>query len=508
VRAFHCKTVVAVVLALSLCWAEETIPSKIRIGLLDLETTGMDSSAAAAINGEAERLLSDMGFYKVYPRKQLDAAAGQIQQKIPTHCRDPRCVTEVGTGLGLDRMIYGTIDRMNTAFGVRLLLLDVPTKRIVEEVNLEGAPGVAASDLLKVAVTRLHGMEKPDEAKTKTYFGPPVHNEKEFYYSSAVCLGLGLLWALVNGSLTEFNLSTAFDTIPLSHISSSPLQLSFFGRPAALGDGYVAAADDAYGALFNPAGMSWLPRREMAVGYQYRFESMNNFVASYVNKATREIGFGECVLYSGDIDHKLDEVYFISSYSYKVNRELLFLKPFSIGVAVKLGTQTSPKSEDATASQKTFSGGVDLGFMTTITKKQNIRFGAVLRDALALRKVNNTTTGMRYLEYDPMILQLGGTYRPTGYTTFLICQGQIPLYADQAWHFSGGIEQEIFRVFKVRLGMKKEAYFDTPWLLTGGFGLDVNTESIWGKNVCLDAAYEYNTLGVFPVANLSFRIGF
>ena len=106
-----------------------------------------------------------------------------------------------------------------------------------------------------------------------------------------------------------------------------------------------------------------------------------------------------------------------------------------------------------------------------------------------------------------MLLQMGGTYR-AGYTTFLICQGQIPLYTDQSWHFSGGIEQEIFRVFKIRLGLKKEAYFDTPWLLTGGFGLDVNTESIWGKMVCLDGAYEYNTVGVFPVANLSFRIGF
>ncbi len=504
-RAFYLKTAAIGVLAFSLCFAEETAPSKIRIGLLDLETTGMDASAATAAGGELERLLSDMGFYKVYPQKQLDAASGQIKLKIPKHCRDPRCVTEVGGSLGLDRMMYGTLDRIHESFGVRLKLLDVPSKRIVEQVDIEGAPGVAANDLLKTAVTRLHGLKESEEPGMHTYFGPPVHNEKEFYYSSGICVGLGLLWALVNGSLAEFGLSKQFDTLTMSHISSSPLQLSFFGRPAALGDGYVAAADDAYGALFNPAGMSWLPRREMAVGYQYRFESMNNFMASYVNKATREIGFGECILYSGDIDHKLDEVYFISSYSYKFNRKILFLRPFSVGVAVKLGTVSSPKSDDATASQKTVSGGLDFGFMTEFA--DNIRFAAVLRDAPTIRKVDNTTSNLRYLENDPMLLQMGGTYR-VGYTTFLVCQGQIPLYEDQSWHFSGGIEQEIFRVLKIRLGCKKEAYFDTPWLITGGFGLDVNTESIWGKNVCLDGAYEYNTLDVFPVANLSFRIGF
>jgi hypothetical protein len=102
---------------------------------------------------------------------------------------------------------------------------------------------------------------------------------------------------------------------------------------------------------------------------------------------------------------------------------------------------------------------------------------------------------------------MGGTYQAS-YSTFLICQGQIPLYSDQLWAFSGGVEQEIFRVFKVRLGAKKQAYFDTPWQLTCGFGLDVNTESIAGKYIMVDGAYEYNTLDIFPVANVSFRIGF
>jgi hypothetical protein len=76
------------------------------------------------------------------------------------------------------------------------------------------------------------------------------------------------------------------------------------------------------------------------------------------------------------------------------------------------------------------------------------------------------------------------------------------------WKFAGGIEQEFFQVFLARLGLKKEVSFDTPWLITAGFGTKFNTESIVGKYFILDGAYEYNTLGMFPVANVSFRIGF
>ena len=131
----------------------------------------------------------------------------------------------------------------------------------------------------------------------------------------------------------------------MSGMVSSTLQVPFFGRPAGLADQYVAASDDAYGVLYNPAGMAWLAHQDMALGYQYRFNLINNFVASYVNKATREIGFGECVLYSGDYTHLQDELYFISSYAYKFNQHFLFFRPFSIGVSVKLGSMTSPKSD-------------------------------------------------------------------------------------------------------------------------------------------------------------------
>ena len=103
--------------------------------------------------------------------------------------------------------------------------------------------------------------------------------------------------------------------------------------------------------------------------------------------------------------HLQDELYFISSYAYKFNQHFLFFRPFSIGVSVKLGSITSPKSDDATASQKTFVAGLDVGLLTEFA--DNIRFGLVLKDLPTVEKVNNTTTGTNYLEYEPTVVADG-----------------------------------------------------------------------------------------------------
>jgi hypothetical protein len=42
---------------------------------------------------------------------------------------------------------------------------------------------------------------------------------------------------------------------------------------------------------------------------------------------------------------------------------------------------------------------------------------------------------------------------------------------------------------------------NTPWKITGGIGLNI-------KNISVDGSYEYNTLDVFDVVNVSVRYSF
>jgi len=505
VRTPFLKTITVCLIAFSFVYANDITTSTIRLGVLKLETSGISAKASAELDDTLCNIISSLGFYKVYSHKKMEARLVQIKHEIPTDCRPLQCAIEIGERLDLDQILFGRIDRNKKSTEVSFSLVDVKSKVVVNTFSMQDTNRVLIERLLRIAIMRMHGMEFPEIQKVPAMCEQEIHNEKIFYAASGLCVGIGLLWAALNGGLFDSHITEQFDTRSLSNISSSTLQIPFFGRPTALGDAYVAAASDAYGVIYNPAGMAWVTGPEVATGYQYSFSMLNNVVASYVNKATNEIGFGECLLYSGDMDHLQNELHFISAYSYKFNHPFLLPRPVSVGVSVKLSTITSPESENATASQKTFEGGLDFGIMTELN--DNIRLAGVLSDAPSIRKVNNTTTGSRYLEYDPMRLQIGGTFQP-GSSTFLICQSQIPLFQDQYWAFSGGIEQALFRFFKLRLGLEKQIYLESPWLFTGGFGVKVDTKFLAGKYLVVDASYQYSTVEMFPSANASFKIGF
>ena len=151
--------------------------------------------------------------------------------------------------------------------------------------------------------------------------------------------------------------------------------------------------------------------------------------------------------------------------------------------------------------------GLDLGLLWELSDQ--IRYGLLFRDVPVLNYWKNVMTDRRYMEPQASSLQMGGTFQ-AGYSTFLIAEGQIPLYKDQPWKMAGGLEHEFFNLFFLRAGLQREimALYETPWKITGGFGLKVNTEQLAGKCLSLDGSYEYNTLHVFDVINVSMRFGF
>ena len=107
---------------------------------------------------------------------------------------------------------------------------------------------------------------------------------------------------------------------------------------------------------------------------------------------------------------------------------------------------------------------------------------------------------LSYFQANAASLHMGGTFR-AGYKTFLIGEGEIPLTREQNWEMAGGVEQEVFRYFLLRAGLQKEIQttMESPWKITGGLGVNV-------KRFSLDGSYEYNTLRVFDVINVSLRI--
>ncbi len=501
VKSFAIALALIMTLTVQIMGDEKSAENKVRIGIINLECMGDNNKQSEKVNSELLSLIKDIGFYTAFDQAMLSESLNKVNEKFPSHCRDPRCVLEIGKTLKMDRMLYGTVDLNEKRVGIKLTLIDVLLRQTIGSVNLLGDTGSSISDVLKIAVAKLHGNKSGDTLHFERYFGPQVHNEKQFIYSAAGFIGAGLLWGVINYAVegNSQKLVGEYHDDDLSGIPSSADQIPIFARPAALANAYTAASDDAYGVLYNPAGIGWVDGPQTAIAYQYRF-GLNVMAASYVNKATRELGFGHAILYCSDVDDIFREIYFVSSIAYKFNDLIPFLRPFSAGVNVKIASNRVQGKEAGSVSGSSFGAGLDLGLILELSDQ--IRYGLTFRDVPVVNRWKNVSTGEHYFEANATTFHMGGTFQ-VGYTTFLIADGQIPLTTDQPWKMAGGIEQEIFKVILLRAGMQKEigSSNETPWKITGGLGIKF-------LPVELDASYEYNTIKMFDVLNISFKYDF
>lgn len=502
VKSFVVTVTIVLALVMQSMSAEKSTESKVKIGILNLESIQKDKESTEKLTFELSEIVKEIGFYEIFNQDIITVALKKVDERMPLHCRDPRCVLDIGKTLNMDRMLFGSIDSNDNRVGIKLTLIDVVMRQTIGSVSLLGDPGSTPGDVMKAAVAKLHGNQAADTVHLDKYFGPKVHNEKQFLLSTAGFLGAGLLYGIINYAVegnSPNKLVAEYQDEDLSGIPSSADQIPIFGRPAALANAYTAVSDDAYGVFYNPAGIAWVAGPEAALAYQYRF-GLNVMAASYVNKATREIGFGNALLYCADADNIFKEIYFVSSIAYKFNELLPMLRPLSLGVNVKIASNRVQGTGDGAVSGASFGAGIDLGLILELSDQ--IRYGLTLRDLPVVNKWKNVSTGQRYFEANATTLLMGGTFR-VGYTTFLVADGQIPFSDDQPWKMAGGIEQEIFKVILLRAGMQKEieTTTETPWKVTGGFGIKLSA-------VELDGSYEYNTLRMFDVMNISFKYKF
>jgi hypothetical protein len=478
----------------------------LRIGVLTIENAGHSGRAADAVSDRVAALVAKNTQADIITQQRMEQLLAGLGEKMPVRCRDPRCVLSVGAALNLDRMVSGSVAVERGRSAVRLRLLDVGKRVTAAAASVDGERNVPLDSVLAVAVARLFAPSGGGRFSKETIVYP-AHNVRQMLLATAACVGAALTWGCVNYSQGNKGALLAFEERdePLSAIPSSADQVPMFARPAALANAYVAASDDAYGVLYNPAGVALVQAPEVILGYQYRF-GLNNIAASYVNKATNCLGFGSAFLYSGDREGLMSETYFVSALACRINRLFATDLPVSLGINLKIASDRVQGSGPFSVSGSSFGAAFDLGFIAALSEK--IRYGLLVRDLPIVNLWKNRSTGDRYNEALATTLHMGGSYR-AGATTFLIAEGQVPIAAHQPWKMAGGIEQELFGVIMVRAGAQKviQSYAGTPWKITAGFGLDIDDKRLLGRSICLDASYEYNTLGVFDVLNVSFKIG-
>jgi hypothetical protein len=470
-----------------------------RIGVFDSYTNNGDSLMAVEAVRAIRDALHAIGKYDVFTQARMEEAYVVMGSHFPQYCHEPRCAAVFGSSLELERMILSDVALNNDRYAIQLQIIDVASKRIINECSFEGKDGVALSDIVKTAIFRIHEIDtlSPPIELTR-YFGEEINNLKPMFISTAAYMGLGLLVAFLDN---ERQRTWVKIDEKLSNIDPSMRTVAQSARAKAMGNCYVALSKDAYGAFYNPAGASWINGPEMALSYQGRYGLLNTVSASFLNKATREIGFGHTLIYNGHPESFYQELYFSTLVSYMFSNLGKF-PPFSLGANINISSARTNGGSGSEYDQKgTAVGfGFDVGFLIEFT--QNIDFGFVFYNIPTYTFYNNGSSSekeigsevykeYRYRENSPPSVKLGGSF-DVSYLTILVAEGEIPLYKDQNWRFAGGIEQQVANILRIRMGTQKEIFteYETPWHITAGLGFRF---PIKYRKVDIDASYEFLT---------------
>ncbi|ERP38761.1 hypothetical protein [Chitinivibrio alkaliphilus] len=463
-----------------------------RIGVLTPSTNVEEGAFGDSTAHIMRDVFHEMAGYDVFLEPRMRREYAVIDGDFPTYCRNPRCAAALGRMFRLNRVIYGRVDRNDDRYAVELVSIDVTQEYISAECAIEGQPDMSLEEVIEEALHLLtHRNDTPLSLRSSRYYGEAVDNRAAMGISSASYTALGAFWGILSNDRHSTNLYDLVDSEDLSGLNALSKDIPTSARAKALGNSYVAASKDAYGAFYNPAGISWISGPEAAVAYQSRFGAVHNVSAAFVQKATREIGWGHTLQYSGAPDSYLREIYFGTLFSYKFNELFDLLRPISLGAKLHLASlETTGGIGNNAIEGSGFGMGLDIGGMAELSDR--IDFGFVFYNVPYVTNYNSSTRGgVTYWEPQAPVVKLGGTF-DVRYGTMFIAEGQMPLHDDQSWRMSGGVEQRIFQYVMTRLGAYRniQESGESPWHWTMGIGVDI---PIREKTIRGDFSYELNT---------------
>jgi hypothetical protein len=468
----------------------------VRIGVLTPRTNVSDGQFADSAAKIIQEIFHEKENCDVFLERRMTMEYAAIDGDFPRHCRDPRCASALGHMFQLTRVIYGHVGKNNDRYTAQLISVDVTQERISAECSIEGTEDMSLKQVLQDAVEILTTPAAEDrETSSHRYYGEAVDNRRAMIISSSAYTAGGILWGVLGNTRYGDRLFDTEERENLSGINALAKDIPTSARAKALGNSYVAASKDADGAFFNPAGISWIDGPQVSLAYQSRFGAVNNISAAFVNKATREIGWGHTLQYTGAEASYLQEMYFGTIFSYRFNELFDRLRPVSLGAKLNMASiKTTGGTGDNAVEGSGFGIGLDVGGMAELSDR--IDFGFVFYNLPYFTNYNRetaTTSGVTYWEAQAPVFRLGGTF-DVRYGTFFIAEGQIPLYADQPWRMAGGVEQRIFQYVLARLGAYKDILEsrESPWHWTMGLGVDIPLRE---RSIKGGVSYEINTSG-------------
>ncbi len=130
----------------------------LRLAVMDLETNGTDASLGRAVADQIRNRVNGAPNVEVIERRQWTQVLAEQNLQLSDRF-DPLTAVGLGRALGIRKMIFGSISRLDTTFTINVRVIDVETLKndgerevTCQRCTLEDLPGAVA--VLKTALVK------------------------------------------------------------------------------------------------------------------------------------------------------------------------------------------------------------------------------------------------------------------------------------------------------------------------------------------------------------------
>lgn len=113
-----------------MCFEVKSQEQKIRIAILDLEVSGVDTSVIIGLSNRLRAELVETGQFDVMERNRMSEILQEQGFQQTGACNSDECIIEAGKMLSVAKMVAGSVSRVNSLFTVTLRMIDVETTNI------------------------------------------------------------------------------------------------------------------------------------------------------------------------------------------------------------------------------------------------------------------------------------------------------------------------------------------------------------------------------------------
>jgi len=114
----------------------EVVNAKQAISVMDFKAYGVDENIAKQVTDAFSTGLVNLKTFNIMDRSQVSQILKEQSFQQSGACNDESCLVEVGQILGVDRMIFGSIGKLDNSYTLNIKLLDVETAEIIAQQNI------------------------------------------------------------------------------------------------------------------------------------------------------------------------------------------------------------------------------------------------------------------------------------------------------------------------------------------------------------------------------------